>query len=117
MVPALLGKVGLSDRAADPYKTYSLGMKQRLGIAAALLGDAPAAEAKTYTRSGSRSSARYIVGLVRNLPVFAPIVVSSRSGASPKEPTVPPLERNSAMFLLLKSVRSRASKAESSPSR
>jgi ABC-2 type transport system ATP-binding protein len=38
-IPALLGKVGLSDRAADPYKTYSLGMKQRRGIAAALLGD------------------------------------------------------------------------------
>lgn len=36
-VPTLLEKVGLEDRGASKYKTYSLGMKQRLGIAAALL--------------------------------------------------------------------------------
>ena len=33
----LLEQVGLGDRAKSKYKTYSLGMKQRLGIAAALL--------------------------------------------------------------------------------
>ena len=33
----LLEKVGLADRGGSKYKTYSLGMKQRLGIAAALL--------------------------------------------------------------------------------
>lgn len=31
-------RVGLADRASDRYRTYSLGMKQRLGVAAALLG-------------------------------------------------------------------------------
>jgi ABC-2 type transport system ATP-binding protein len=31
--------VGLGDRGDDRYRSYSLGMKQRLGIAAALLGD------------------------------------------------------------------------------
>jgi ABC-2 type transport system ATP-binding protein len=36
-VQALLEKVGLGDRGKSKYKTYSLGMKQRLGIAAALL--------------------------------------------------------------------------------
>ena len=36
-VPELLKVVGLADRAGSKYKTYSLGMKQRLGIAAALL--------------------------------------------------------------------------------
>ena len=36
-VQLLLEKVGLGDRAKSKYKTYSLGMKQRLGIAAALL--------------------------------------------------------------------------------
>lgn len=36
-VPGLLDRVGLGDRADSKYKTYSLGMKQRLGIAAALL--------------------------------------------------------------------------------
>jgi ABC-2 type transport system ATP-binding protein len=38
-IPALLDRVGLAERGDDPYRTYSLGMKQRLGIAAALLGD------------------------------------------------------------------------------
>ena len=36
-VQKLLNQVGLGDRAKSKYKTYSLGMKQRLGIAAALL--------------------------------------------------------------------------------
>jgi ABC-2 type transport system ATP-binding protein len=38
-IPALLDSVGLGDRGNDRYRSYSLGMKQRLGIAAALLGD------------------------------------------------------------------------------
>jgi ABC-2 type transport system ATP-binding protein len=38
-IPALLDVVGLAERGDDRYRTYSLGMKQRLGIAAALLGD------------------------------------------------------------------------------
>ena len=35
----LLDQVGLLSRAEDKYRTYSLGMKQRLGVAYALLGD------------------------------------------------------------------------------
>ncbi len=35
----LLKMVGLYERADDPFKTYSLGMKQRLAIASALLAD------------------------------------------------------------------------------
>lgn len=34
-----LAKVGLTERAKSKFKTYSLGMKQRLAIAAALLSD------------------------------------------------------------------------------
>lgn len=35
----LLEYVGLADRPKSPYRTYSMGMKQRLGIASTLLAD------------------------------------------------------------------------------
>ncbi len=35
----LLEQVGLAPRRGDAYKTYSLGMKQRLGVAYALMGE------------------------------------------------------------------------------
>lgn len=38
-IPVVLEKVGLTTRSGDPFKAYSLGMKQRLAIAAALLGN------------------------------------------------------------------------------
>ncbi len=38
-VERALARVGLAERAGDAFKQYSLGMKQRLGIAAALLKD------------------------------------------------------------------------------
>ena len=38
-IPNVLALVELSDRRDDKYKTYSLGMKQRLAIASALLND------------------------------------------------------------------------------
>jgi ABC-2 type transport system ATP-binding protein len=38
-IDEMLELVGLRDRGGDPYKTYSLGMKQRLGIASTLLRD------------------------------------------------------------------------------
>jgi ABC-2 type transport system ATP-binding protein len=38
-IAELLQLVGLTDRAGDAVSTYSLGMKQRLGIATALLSD------------------------------------------------------------------------------
>jgi ABC-2 type transport system ATP-binding protein len=38
-IEELLELVGLRERVRDKVQTYSLGMKQRLGIAAALLGD------------------------------------------------------------------------------
>ena len=37
-VDEALDRVDLADRAGDAFKAYSLGMKQRLGVAAALLG-------------------------------------------------------------------------------
>lgn len=38
-IPEVLDLVGLGDRSGDRFGRFSLGMKQRLGIAAALLGD------------------------------------------------------------------------------
>jgi len=38
-IPKVLEQVGLADRKNDNFRTYSLGMKQRLSIAAALLND------------------------------------------------------------------------------
>src|SRR5918997_612476 len=38
-VGTVLEQVGLADRARDKFRTYSLGMKQRLAIAATLLKD------------------------------------------------------------------------------
>jgi ABC-2 type transport system ATP-binding protein len=38
-VEAALDRVDLRERAADSFRSYSMGMKQRLGVAAALLGD------------------------------------------------------------------------------
>ena len=38
-VDAVLAQVGLIGRDREPVKRFSLGMKQRLGIAAALLSD------------------------------------------------------------------------------
>jgi ABC-2 type transport system ATP-binding protein len=36
-IDEVLARVGLEGRGSDPFRTYSLGMRQRLGIAAALL--------------------------------------------------------------------------------
>jgi ABC-2 type transport system ATP-binding protein len=38
-VEAALDRVGLRERGGDSFRSYSMGMKQRLGVATALLGD------------------------------------------------------------------------------
>src|SRR5512138_516157 len=38
-VDPLLERLGLAQRAGSKFRTYSLGMRQRLGIASTLLGD------------------------------------------------------------------------------
>jgi ABC-2 type transport system ATP-binding protein len=39
IIAGVLDRVGLLARCGDPYRSYSLGMKQRLGIAAAMLAE------------------------------------------------------------------------------
>ena len=39
LADAALDRVDLADRGTDRFKSYSLGMKQRLGVAAALMGE------------------------------------------------------------------------------
>ena len=38
-IPGSLARVGLTERADDKVASYSMGMRQRLGVAACLLGD------------------------------------------------------------------------------
>ena len=66
-VDAVLERVGLADRGRDLVKTYSLGMKQRLGLAAALLKD-PALLILDEPANGlDPAGIKEIRGLVRSL--------------------------------------------------
>ena len=51
-VDAVLAQAGLAGRDREPVKRFSLGMKQRLGIAAALL-PTPSSSSSTSRRTGS----------------------------------------------------------------
>jgi ABC-2 type transport system ATP-binding protein len=66
-IPALLERVGLADRGDDPYKAYSQGMKQRLGIAAALLGDPELLMLDEPTNGIDPAGIRQMRGLLRSL--------------------------------------------------
>jgi len=66
-VPALLERVGLGDRGQSKYKTYSLGMKQRLGIAAALLPSPQLLVLDEPTNGLDPAGIQEIRGLVRSL--------------------------------------------------
>lgn len=76
-VDAGLARVGLSTRAADPYKTYSLGMKQRLGIAAALLGEPQLLVLDEPTNGLDPQGIREMRGLLRSLAADGPTVLVS----------------------------------------
>ena len=66
-VDAALERVGLAERGHDWVKTYSLGMKQRLGLAAALLKD-PALLVLDEPANGlDPAGIKEIRGLVRSL--------------------------------------------------
>jgi ABC-2 type transport system ATP-binding protein len=76
-VPVVLERVGLADRGGDRYRTYSLGMKQRLGIAGALLGDPTLLILDEPTNGLDPAGIRDMRGLVRSLADDGPTVLIS----------------------------------------
>jgi ABC-2 type transport system ATP-binding protein len=76
-VPEVLARVALADRGGDLYRTYSLGMKQRLGIAGALLGDPALLILDEPTNGLDPAGIRDMRSLVRSLAADGPTVLVS----------------------------------------
>jgi ABC-2 type transport system ATP-binding protein len=66
-IAEVLALVGLGERGKDPVKTYSLGMKQRLGVAAALLPDPELAILDEPTNGLDPAGIREMRGVMRDL--------------------------------------------------
>ena len=66
-IEPVLELVGLGERGGDLYRSYSLGMKQRLGIAASLLGDPDLLVLDEPANGLDPAGIREIRVLVRNL--------------------------------------------------
>jgi ABC-2 type transport system ATP-binding protein len=66
-VDQLLAKVDLADRGGSKFKTYSLGMKQRLGIAAALLPNPELLILDEPTNGLDPSGIQEVRGIIRGL--------------------------------------------------
>jgi ABC-2 type transport system ATP-binding protein len=66
-VTAMLERVGLAGVARKRIRTFSLGMKQRLGIAAALLGDPGVVMFDEPVNGLDPDGVRWIRGLMRSL--------------------------------------------------
>lgn len=67
-VREILHRVGLADRADDPVGSFSLGMRQRVGIALALVGDPSIVVLDEPTNGLDPEGAVEVRDLVRELP-------------------------------------------------
>ena len=77
-VDAVLDEVGLSEAADRRVRGYSLGMRQRLGLAAALLGDPPVLMLDEPANGLDPAGMAWLRGLLRGLAAQGrTIVVSS----------------------------------------
>lgn len=76
-VDTVLGAVGLTDRAGDRYKSYSLGMKQRLAIAATLLKEPDLLILDEPTNGLDPAGIREIRSLIRDLAASGTTVLIS----------------------------------------
>jgi ABC-2 type transport system ATP-binding protein len=76
-IPAVLERVGLADRGDDAYRTYSMGMKQRLGIAGALLGAPSLLVLDEPTNGLDPNGIRQMRDLIRSLSHDGPTVFVS----------------------------------------
>lgn len=66
-VDAALGRAGLAEASGRKYRGYSQGMRRRLGIAAALLGDAPVLLLDEPTNGLDPAGQREVRGLMQEL--------------------------------------------------
>ena len=67
-VRGILNRVGMADRADDPIGSFSLGMRQRIGIALALVGDPSIVVLDEPTNGLDPEGSVEIRNLVRSLP-------------------------------------------------
>jgi ABC-2 type transport system ATP-binding protein len=67
-VRGTLNRVGMADRADDPTGSFSLGMRQRIGIALALVGDPSIVVLDESTNGLDPEGSVEIRNLVRSLP-------------------------------------------------
>jgi ABC-2 type transport system ATP-binding protein len=86
-VPEVLTLAGLANVAGRRVGTYSLGMRQRLGIAAALLGDPPALLFDEPVNGLDPEGIRWIRGLLRSLAADGRAVLVSSHLMSELEDT------------------------------